>query len=60
MESQSRPQYQGVFRTLHVINNPEEAQQKATAAQQFIQTNYNTQTILARQMQRFTELTKKA
>lgn len=44
----------------HVMNNPEEAQQKATAAQQFIQTNYNAETVLKRQMQRFAELTKKA
>ena len=44
----------------HVMNNPEEAQQKATAAQQFIQKNYNAETVLKQQMQRFAELTKKA
>ncbi len=42
----------------HVMNHPEEAQQKAVAAQQFIQANYNAETVLQRQMKRFAELTK--
>lgn len=42
----------------HVMNNPEEARQKATAAQQFIQKTYNAEIVLKQQMQRFAELTK--
>lgn len=44
----------------HVMNNPEEAKLKAVVAKQFIQTNYNAETVLGRQMTRFTALTKKA
>ncbi|MGY8605929.1 glycosyltransferase [Gluconobacter cerinus] len=44
----------------HVMNNPEEAQQKAEAAQQFIQKNYNAETVLKQQIRRFAELIEMA